>query len=325
MPRPRKEQISIPETPYYHIVSRCVRRTFLCGYDRETGRCFEHRRLMIEQRLRLLASIFEIDIAAYAIMNNHYHLVVKLYEPTILDDISDDEIIRRWRCLYKGPLLLQNYVKGSELSSAEKPLLAELIALYRKKLCSISEFMKCLNQPIARQANREDHCTGHFWESRFKSQPLLTEEALLSCMAYVDLNPIRAGMAKTPEHSDHTSIKERLYQQFDLAEAVKTQTDKDGENPLMAFSQPLKPLLPFEGNITAAPQEGLLISENDYLTLVDMTGRAIRDDKRGSIPDHLPPILERLNVDFETWQNNATAFEALYDRRFGPRQHSKAA
>lgn len=207
MPRPRKEQISLSHTPYYHIVSRCVRRTFLCGFDRESGRSFEHRRLMIEQRLRLLASIFEIDIAAYAIMSNHYHLAVKLHEPETLADVPDDEIILRWRCLFKGPLLVQNHLNGIKLDSTERAQLTEIVDLWRKKLCSISEFMKCLNQPIARQANKEDRCTGHFWESRFKSQPLLSEEALLSCMAYVDLSPIRAGVAQTPATSDHTSIK----------------------------------------------------------------------------------------------------------------------
>ena len=62
--------------------------------------------------------------------------------------------------------------------------------------------MKVLNENIAKQANKEDKCTGHFWESRYKSQALLDEQAVLSCMTYVDLNPIRAAMAPTPEQSD---------------------------------------------------------------------------------------------------------------------------
>jgi hypothetical protein len=88
--------------------------------------------------------------------------------------------------------------------------------------------MKCLNQPIAKMANKEDNCTGHFWEARFKSQALLTEEALITCMAYVDLNPIRALMANTPETSEHTSIKERIKPEFDL-EHVREQQQKEEE------------------------------------------------------------------------------------------------
>lgn len=82
-------------------------------------------------------------------MSNHYHLVVKLHGPTELEALSDDAIIQRWRCLYKGPLLLQNHLNGNSLSPAEQNTLGELIALWRERLCSISEFMKCLNQPIA--------------------------------------------------------------------------------------------------------------------------------------------------------------------------------
>ena len=64
MPRPRAEQVSVADTPYYHVISRCVRRTFLCGEDHQTGRSYEHRRGWIEERIRLLSSVFAVDIAA---------------------------------------------------------------------------------------------------------------------------------------------------------------------------------------------------------------------------------------------------------------------
>jgi hypothetical protein len=112
--------------------------------------------------------------------------------------------------LFKGPLLVQRYRQGDTLSGAERATVSDTVNIWRAKLRSISWFMRCLNQPIARQANLDDKCTGKFWESRFTSQALKTEEALLSCMAYVDLNPIRAGIATSPETSSHTSIQERL-------------------------------------------------------------------------------------------------------------------
>mgnify|MGYP005848657237 CR=1 FL=1 len=308
MPRPREQQISLSDTPYYHIVSRCVRRTFLCGVDRQTGQSYEHRRQWIEDRIRLLSSLFAIDLCAYAVMSNHYHLVVKLC-PEQGDEWTDDEVLARWNSLYKGPLIVQRYLKGESLKEAERRFLDRTAEVYRKRLMDLSWFMKCLNEPIAREANREDDCTGHFWESRFKSQALLTEQALLSCMAYVDLNPVRAAMAETPEDSEYTSVRERLRPQYDLAQAIQNQLDA---GYLRQFPVSLKPLLNFEGNHRNEVQHGILFSLQDYLELVDYTGRVIHPSKRGHIPQSEPPILSQLGLSADEWLQEACEFEARY-------------
>ena len=213
MPRARKHLVCLSTTPYYHVFSRCVRRAFLCGVDRLSGKSFEHRRSWIEDRLRVLSSLFSVQLCAYAVMSNHYHLVVKL-NPSETDGWSDDEVLKRWTALFRGPLLVQRYRSGQPLSAAEQDTVRATAAVYRQRLGSLSWVMKCLNEPIARQANAEDGCTGHFWEARFHSQPLCSEQALLTAMAYVDLNPIRAQMAETPEQSEYTSIRARLQDNY---------------------------------------------------------------------------------------------------------------
>jgi REP element-mobilizing transposase RayT len=245
-------------------------------------------------------------------MSNHIHLAVKI-DPSQIDVLEPWEVAQRWSCLFKGSLLFQQWREGGPLDSAQLNAVSDEVELYRGRLKDLGWFMKCLNEPIARQANKEDGCTGHFWESRYKSQPLLTEEALLSCMAYVDLNPVRAGMADTPEKSDYTSIKERIEPCLDLAEAVKEQI---GLEALIKFDVPLKPLAVFEGGVTGQEQSGILYSITDYLELVDFTGRCVRKNKRGAIPEHLPPILKRLEIDGKIWLDNATCFEKNYYLKF---------
>ncbi|EAQ64551.1 hypothetical protein MED121_21410 [Marinomonas sp. MED121] len=158
--------------------------------------------------------------------------------------------------------------------------------------------MKELNEPIARMANNEDKCTGHFWEGRFKSQALLDEAALVSCMAYVDLNPVRAKMEKTPETSKHTSIKKRI----EVAKAHQTQ---------------LKTLFPFIGHVSEDQPEGLPFKLEDYLELIDLTGRVIREDKRGSLDISLAPILQRINITSEQWLEVSTGFEKHFKSAVG--------
>ncbi len=109
-------------------------------------------------------------------MSNHYHLALKLC-PKQAEAWTDVEVIQLWTSLYKGPLLVQKWQAGEPLIQAERQTVSDCITLYRQRLGSLSWFMKCLNEPIAREANKEDGCTGHFWESRFKSQALLTEES----------------------------------------------------------------------------------------------------------------------------------------------------
>jgi REP element-mobilizing transposase RayT len=312
MTRPRKALISLADTPYYHITSRCVRRAFLCGVDHYSGNNYEHRRQWVVDRVRLLSSLFAIDVCAYAVMSNHYHLVLKLC-PEQLEELNDDEVMDRWCAMFKGPLLVQRYRDGENLKPFERSTVSDIVNVWRSKLASISWFMRCLNQPIARQANREDKCTGKFWESRFTSQALKSEEALLSCMAYVDLNPVRAGVADRPETSSHTSIRERLQPEFDLQQAIDDQTEC---GDLLDFQAPLKPLLRFEKRLVNKPQTGILFNFEEYLVLIDWTGRVIRSDKRGHIDNALPPILNRLQITPDQWRINTTQFEAIHPGRF---------
>lgn len=265
--------------------------------------------------------LLAIDICAYAVMSNHLHIVVKL-SPQAAEGWSLDDVLTRWTSLHKGSLLIQRYRAGVALSEAELQTVQDCAEIYRQRLASLSWFMKCLNEPIARQANKEDKCTGHFWEARFKSQALLTEEALLSCMAYVDLNPVRANMATTPETSDYTSIKERLAPCFNLADAIAEQAQ---QGYLRHFEQALKPLLHFEGAVTEQAQHGILFSLRDYLELVDYTGRVLRPNKRGAIAGSLPPILQRLGLDRDQWLAQATQFETLYNQQFRRRSHRQTA
>ena len=303
MPKPRKSQISLDATPYYHCVSRCVRRAFLCGTDKATGQCYEHRRQWIEDKILELAKIFAIDIAAFTVMSNHYHVVLHVNQPNA-EHWSPQEVVSRWHCLFKGNLLSQRFTQGQVLDSAERQALDDQIKSWRERLTSISQFMQVLNEYIARLANREDNCTGRFWEGRFKSQALLDESALAACMAYVDLNPIRAGMANTPEQSDHTSIKQRA----EKAQQV-TQPNHPNQQP--------KALMPFAGNPRQEMPFGLPFRLTDYLELVDWTGRIIRDDKRAAISSNTPSIVDRLNIDPKHWVYCATQFESRFKSMVG--------
>lgn len=272
---PRKLQISLEQTHYYHCVSRCVRRAYLCGRDNVSGQDYEHRRQWIEERLAELGKIFSIDIVAYSIMHNHYHLVVRVCKERA-DGWSDDEVAQRWGAIFSVPMETE---------------LKLLVPLWRERLTSISWLMRCLNEPLARRANKEDSCTGRFWEGRFKLQALLDEGALLKCMIYVDLNPIRAGIASAVEHSDFTSVKARI---------------EGRDSHLIALNDKV-----------FSDAESLDISCAEYLELVEWTGRIIRSDKRGYIGSTMPTLAGRLRMDERQWIREIKHYGKWYYRAVG--------
>ncbi len=303
MPKPRKQQVSVESTPYYHCVSRCVRRAFLCGTDSVSGQSYEHRRDWLEERILALPQIFAIQVAAYAVMSNHYHVVL-FVDSDQANSWSEMDVVLRWHQLFKGNVLSQRFVREEPLSEAEQNRLTILIDEWRSRLSDISWFMRVLNEAIAREANAEDDCTGRFWEGRFKSQALLDEAALLSCMAYVDLNPVRAAIADSPEASDNTSIKQRI----EHSKTTRTPNSATAQTPL---------LLPFTGNPRQDSPAGIQMLLSDYLALVDETGRIIRSNKRGAIDDKLAPILSRIGLDAQQWLTMTQQFESCFSTFVG--------
>jgi REP element-mobilizing transposase RayT len=277
----RAAQIDYSATPYYHLISRCVRRSYLCGIDNETGKDYSHRKQWLIDRMKQLANIFSVHICAYAVMSNHYHLVL-FVNINMAQNWSPDEILSRWTALF-GPSTAKH------IATLPPELVQDKLEELRNRLSSISWYMRCLNEVIAKRSNLEDEVEGRFWQGRFKSQALLDEGALLSAMAYVDLNPIRAKQADTPENSEFTSIYERIQSaQIDLTHLDSV---KQPEN-LMPFTSSTPHTLP-----------SIDFTFKDYLELVDSTGRIFREDKPGRILDHIEPILTRLNLTPKGWLN----------------------
>ncbi|MGR9109039.1 MAG: transposase, partial [Gammaproteobacteria bacterium] len=304
--------------PWYHCVCRCVRRAFLCGEDSFSGKNFDHRRGWITERIKQLAAVFAIDVAAYAVMSNHYHVVLRIDRERAAG-WSVEEVLKRWTTLFTGPYLVSKYLSDARvtMSDAEMTVVLEMAETCRARLRDLSWFMRALNEFVARMANAEDGVKGRFWEGRFKSQALLDEKALLAAMAYVDLNPIRAGLAQTPEASDFTSIQERVdsiparvdledhRQKIGLqADSTAVALDREALQPESEIRYlPQAELMPFDA--TGRSSWAIPFAFDDYLELVDWTGRAIHTNKRGQIPTHCPRILDRLGIDGKQFISHA--------------------
>lgn len=311
----RSTKIDLGATPFYHCVTRCVRRTYLCGKDLVTGKDYSHRKEWIVDRIKYLSEVFAIKVCAYAVMSNHYHIVLFVNEKEA-NSWDDEQVKSHWSAIFP-----KDAKQVESLLLTDKQL-KEKIFLWRERLMSISWYMRCLNEVIAKESNREEDCTGRFWEGRFKSQALLDEGALLSAMAYVDLNPIRAKMALTPEGSDFTSIQERIkavvkqLKKTDLKSKPNKLLPEELEKLCDKAKQPAQ-LMPFSHSKQGGEKITIDFKLSDYMQLIDYTGRILREDKRGAIPHEIAPIFSRLKINSNSWLETIKHLETKFFNAIG--------
>jgi hypothetical protein len=289
-----------------HTFTRCVRRAHLYGFDALTNRDFSHRKAWMITRLRFLATLFAVEVCAYSILHNHYHLILRIL-PSLVASWSDRDVAIRW-------LSLAPHHDDPPTESQIAALIAspKRIAELRRRLGSLSWFMGRLNEFIARRANKEDGVKGRFWESRFKCQALLDDAAIIAGMVYVDLNPIRAGLAQTPEDSDFTSIQERIraWQKENMpspdssrAEMLKSATAADTTD-YASWLCPIESIYSRQGILP--------ITTAQYFDLVDRSGRILKTDKRGFIDPELTPILLRIGANPNAWMDTISRFDSRF-------------
>jgi REP element-mobilizing transposase RayT len=300
MTMPRCQLVDLEVTRYYHCISRCVRRAMLCGQG------FEHRKLWIERRLERLAQNFALSVCGFAVMDNHLHVLVRL-DPARSRAWDANEVVRRWLEVYppRNVDLDDRRVVGQWVEQQAKD--RKKVEQWRVRLQNLGWFMKALKEPLARMANKEDDCKGTFWESRYKSIAILDEEALLAVCAYIDLNPVAAGIAATPETSRHTSVRQRVEH---ARRAGKLGSLKGAAQGSLAGSRAAGRfeeshwLCPLEDlRNKGSSREGMLenFSLGSYLLLVDYTSRLCRPGK-ARLSGEVAGIFERLGTRAEFWE-----------------------
>jgi REP element-mobilizing transposase RayT len=295
----RSQLVDVSVTRYYHCISRCVRRAFLCGDG------FEHRKQWIEDRLETLSRSFAVSVCGFAVLDNHLHVLVRL-DVDAVSSWSAEKVVRRWIRAYPPKTAKGEEIEISQAWIDHQAKDEKRVEVLRERLASLGWFMKALKEPLARMANKEDECKGTFWESRYKSIAILDEEALLATCAYIDLNPVAAGVAAAPETSRHTSVRQRVRHakaKGKLAELKAAESGgAAGSRAAGNVEQDLW-LCPVEDRRRqGAAREGMLegFSLGSYLLLVDYTSRLCRQGK-ARVSGKVASILDRLGTSPDVW------------------------
>jgi hypothetical protein len=314
----RKELVDVDVTRWYHCISRCVRLAFLM----QNG--VEDRKQWIEDRLKLLTEHFCIAVGGFAILDNHLHVLCRL-DSGNASNWTPQEVVRRWIAIYPPLKLAMDDPKMVDLWIKNQIKDVQRVQVLQERLGNLGWFMKSLKEPLARMANKSDGCRGTFWESRYKSIAILDEEALLATSTYIDLNPVAAGVAETPEKSPYTSVKQRVVNVKDQGKLELLKVALQGSVPASQAAGDVEQghwLVPIEdrrsgaNSKTVSQREGMLesFSLGSYLLLVDYTGRLYRNGK-ARMGKALKEVFDRLGASGEIWTDRIQKMLASWQLR----------
>jgi hypothetical protein len=308
----RSEVFDPDEIAVVHVVQRCVRRCFLMGKDPVSGKNYYHRKQWLENRLQHFAACFGIDLIAFSVLSNHFHLVLRS-RPDVVACWDDSEVARRW--LMICPPRKDRQGKPLEPTDFEINMIcnnSERVGEIRRRLSDIGWWMRLLCQPLAAMANKEDDQQGRFWQGRYGAVRLCDEAAVLACAAYVDLNLIRAALAETLESSDFTSIQRRIEslpgQDLRPVEAAPDRFLAPVEIDQQDAPGPAPSTSPYRASDKGFLPMGAL----EYIRLLDWTARQVVAGKRGATPAEAPEVLERLGVSASQWTGLVRDFGRLF-------------
>ena len=351
---PRSEIVRNGEVAVYHCWSRCVRGAYLLGTDPESGKNYDHRKDWLVKLLEYQLSVFAVEAGGFTIEDTHLHLPVRT-RPDVAATWSDAEVAWRWKRAWPSWDGRQWQREVTDKSVDRLLKQPEKIAKARANLSTVSWFMARWKEPIAKLANAEEGKKGHFWDQRFGCRELADEPAVLACMVYVDLNPVYDTIVEKPEDYDYCSASRRI-QAWQARQAQAAGQPYCGDALMAdAWLAPIQeggPLLTSASSASdtqtaehevqedppsrsqVEPQVGprkhdfrqrarasdssiLAMPLEQYLEVLDWTGRQWRPDKRGAIAADVPPILKRLSINSDIWAEGIAQFDQWFHRIVG--------
>ncbi len=323
----RVEMFSPDEIAVVHVMNRVVRRCFLMGKDPVTGKNYDHRKDWVETELKRLAGGFGIDLLCYSVLSNHFHLILRS-RPDVVASWDNREVARRWLVICpvnKGGKPLSPVSAEAEVNAiCNNP--AKLREV-RRRLSDISWWMRLLCQRIAQRANREEEETcGKFWQNRYRAVRLIDEAAILACAAYVDLNPIRAGLAEDLESSNYTSVQQRMRAASEVGTQLTPPTEPRNSNAKYAAGEPsflssltLDDRLGPHSSTVSRPTERcsnkgfLSMAFDEYVALLEWAARNTKQRLAPLTPNaSLQKLFERLRIKPASWCVLVRNFGALF-------------